>query len=83
MDRSSNTRGGGAGIILEIAEGLVVELSLHFRFSATKNQEEYEAVIAGLKLAHDLGAKDVQVKTDSLMVVSQVKGEAHAKDTLL
>lgn len=38
--------GGGAGVILESTEGLTVELSLWFGFSATNNKAEYEAVIA-------------------------------------
>lgn len=60
----------------------MVELSLRFRFSATNNKAEYEAVIAWLNLARDLGAREVQVKTDSQLVVSQVKGEAKVKDAL-
>jgi hypothetical protein len=41
---------------------LTVELSLWFRVSPTNYQVEYDAVIAGLGLAQDLGAREVQVK---------------------
>lgn len=82
-DGSSNTRGGGDEVILENTEGLVIELSLRLGFPATNNQAEYEELITGLKLAQGLGVKNVQVKTDSQLVVSQVKGEAQEKDALL
>ena len=82
-DGSSNIRGGGVGAILESAEGLTVELSLRFRFSETNNQAEYKVVIAGLDLARDLGAREVQVKTDSQLVVFQVRDNAQVKDALL
>lgn len=58
-DDSSNTRGGGVGLILESTEGLTVELSLHFGFSTTNNRAECEVVIVGLDLARDLGAREV------------------------
>lgn len=75
-DGSSNTRGRGAVVILESTEGLAVKLSLWFGFSVTKNQAEYKFVIAELNQARNLGAPEVHVKTDSQLVVSQVKGEA-------
>jgi hypothetical protein len=56
-DGSSNTRGGGAGAILESTKGLMVELSLWFGLSATNNQAEFEVIIAGLDLAWDLPEK--------------------------
>jgi ribonuclease HI len=34
-------------------------------FKATNNEAEYEAVIAGLTIARELGAKNVEVHTDS------------------
>lgn len=62
---SSNTQGEGLGVILESIEVLTVKLSLRFGFSVTNNQTKYEVVIAGLDLARDLGAREVQVKTYS------------------
>jgi ribonuclease HI len=82
-DGSSNSKGSGAGLILESSEGLIVEVSLKFSFTTTNNQAEYEACIAGLKLAHEMGAKGVKLRTDSQLVVTQVKGEAQAKEPLL
>ncbi|XP_057444851.1 uncharacterized protein LOC130737098 [Lotus japonicus] len=62
---------------------MVVEQSLRFNFPTTNNQAEYEACIAGLVTAQDLGAKEILVCCDSLLVVSQANGEAQAKDPIL
>jgi hypothetical protein len=46
----------------------------------SNNQAEYEAFLAGLRLAEDVGAKEVKIYTDSQLVVSQVLGEYQAKN---
>ncbi|XP_057443853.1 uncharacterized protein LOC130736009 [Lotus japonicus] len=83
VDGSSNKEGGGAGIVLQSSTGMVVEQSLRFNFPTTNNQAEYEACIARLVTARDLGAKEILVRCDSLLVVSQANGEAQAKDPIL
>ncbi|XP_016206511.1 uncharacterized protein LOC107646883 [Arachis ipaensis] len=54
VDGASNTQGSGAGILLENPGGVIVEHSLRFSFRASNNQAEYEALIAGLRLAIEL-----------------------------
>ncbi|XP_057452113.1 uncharacterized protein LOC130743916 [Lotus japonicus] len=83
VDGSSNKEGGGAGIVLQSSTGMVVEQSLRFNFPTTNNQAEYEACIAELVTARDLGAKEILVCCDSLLVVSQANGEAQAKDPIM
>ena len=48
VDRSSNRRGSGVGVILEGSNKIVLKYSLKFDFKATNNQAEYEALVAGL-----------------------------------
>nr|XP_025653285.1 uncharacterized protein LOC112749238 [Arachis hypogaea] len=48
--------------------------------SASNNQAEYEALIAGLKLAEEVGATKVVVFSNSQVVTSQINGEYQAKD---
>ncbi|XP_020230738.1 uncharacterized protein LOC109811395 [Cajanus cajan] len=55
VDGSSNNQGSGAGIILEGPTGVTLEQSLHFAFKASNNQAEYEALLVGLRLAHEVG----------------------------
>ena len=45
------------------------------------NEAEYEALIAGMDMACDLGATILHLKIDSLLVVNQMNGEFQAKDS--
>ncbi|XP_068503913.1 uncharacterized protein [Phaseolus vulgaris] len=80
VDGSSNQQGSGVGVILEGPDGLLIEQALRFAFKANNNQAEYEALIAGMLLAKEMGAKELLAKSDSLLVASQVTGEYQAKD---
>jgi hypothetical protein len=51
VDGASNLRGSGVGVVLEGPDGVMIEQSLRFAFRASNNQAEYEALIAGMKLA--------------------------------
>jgi len=62
---------------------LLVEQALQFAFKATNNQAEYEAILAGLNLAHDLRARKVICKSDSQLLVDQIRGEFKVKEPLL
>ena len=41
-------------------------------FKASNNEVEYEALLAGLRVILDPGAKEVKVYSDSWLVVNQV-----------
>ncbi|XP_025678326.1 uncharacterized protein [Arachis hypogaea] len=83
VDGASSRGGSGAGIILKEGDKVVAEQSLQFHFPASNNQAEYEALIAGLKLALNLQAKSLTAHCDSLLVVQQIRGEFQVKDPLL
>jgi len=80
VDGSSNQQGSGAGVILEGPNRVLIEQSLRFAFEARNNQAEYEALIAGMLLTREMGARSLMAKTDSLLVTGQVTGEFQAKD---
>jgi len=46
---------------------------------ATNNQAEYKAIIAALEEAAKLGAKQVDISSDSQLVVRQINGEYRVK----
>ncbi|GJS06255.1 reverse transcriptase domain-containing protein [Tanacetum coccineum] len=69
-----------AGLILTNPEGMEFTYALRFRFDATNNEAEYEALIAGLKIAEQLGVKNLQVNVDSRLVANQVNGTYVAKE---
>ncbi|RDX88927.1 Retrovirus-related Pol polyprotein from transposon 17.6, partial [Mucuna pruriens] len=79
MDGSSNQTRSGAGVILEGPDDILIEQSLHFDFKASNNQAEYEALLMGMRLALEIEAKQLTVKSDSKLV----NGEYQAKDPKL
>jgi ribonuclease HI len=52
---------------------------LRLEFKTTNNEAEYEAVIAGLGMALELGAESVEVWSDSQVIVGHIRGEFEAK----
>ncbi|GJZ74517.1 reverse transcriptase domain-containing protein [Tanacetum coccineum] len=49
-------------------------------FEATNNEAEYEALIAGLRIAEQMGVKNLQANVDSRLVANQVNGTYIAKE---
>jgi len=83
VDGSFNQQGNRAGVILEGPNGLLIEESLKFAFKTSNNKAEYEALIVEMLLAQELGAQNLLVKSDSLLVTEQVTGRYQAKDPQL
>ncbi|KAJ9542676.1 hypothetical protein OSB04_029182 [Centaurea solstitialis] len=81
VDGSSNVRGCGLGVVLKSSQGGNMVYSIRCEFKATNNEAEYEALIAGLDIALKLGAKQLHVRSDSLLVINQINGDFQAKDS--
>ncbi|GJV40993.1 reverse transcriptase domain-containing protein [Tanacetum coccineum] len=79
-DGSSCTNRSRAGLILTNPEGMEFTYALRFRFDATNNEAEYEALIAGLKIAEQMGVKNLQANVDLRLVANQVNGMYVAKE---
>lgn len=75
MNGASNIKESWVGIVLEGPDGLLIEQSLCFNFRVSNNQVEYEAIIADLALAKEVGATRLIASSDSQLVANQVKGE--------
>ncbi|KAM1228780.1 hypothetical protein ACFX2J_007839 [Malus domestica] len=58
-----------------------MEYALCFKFKASNNKAEYEALLAGLRLAKHLGVKRIDIFSDSQLVVNQVTNNFDAKDS--
>nr|GEW99782.1 reverse transcriptase domain-containing protein [Tanacetum cinerariifolium] len=54
--------------------------ALRFQFTASNNEAEYETLVAGLRIATQMGVKKVQVNVDSKLVANQVLGMYVAKE---
>nr|KYP48911.1 Retrovirus-related Pol polyprotein from transposon opus [Cajanus cajan] len=71
VDGASNLGGSGAGIVLEGPGGILLEQSLRFEFRASNNQAEYEALLAGMSLAKEMGATSLSARSDSQLITGQ------------
>ncbi|KAK3021706.1 hypothetical protein RJ639_046556 [Escallonia herrerae] len=79
-DGSSALGSSGAGLILISLEGFTIEYALHFGFQASNNETEYEALLAGIRLAHALKVDSLSVHSDSQLMVNHVLGDYEARD---
>ncbi|KAK1399685.1 hypothetical protein POM88_009548 [Heracleum sosnowskyi] len=79
VDGAVNGNGAGAGIVLISPEGHKLQSSIHFAFYATNNDAEYEALIAGLKLALEMKVENLTVFSDSMLVVWHIRGGFQAR----
>nr|GEV66470.1 reverse transcriptase domain-containing protein [Tanacetum cinerariifolium] len=61
-DGSSCVDGSGAGLILTNPEGIEFTYALRFQFTASNNEAEYEALVAGLRIAAQMGVENVLVE---------------------
>ena len=57
-----------------------MERAVRFEFAASNNEVEYEALLMGLKICYEAGAKVLSTFFDSQLIVEQVNGEFEAKD---
>ena len=80
VDRASNQKGSGIGLVLTSPEKVIIEKSLRLDFSATNNEAKYETLLIGMTMVQRMGGKSVKVFSNSRLIVGQVKGEFEAKD---
>ena len=50
VDRASNQKGSGIGLVLILPEKVIVEKSLRLDFSTTNNKAEYETLLMGMAM---------------------------------
>ncbi|KAM1334267.1 hypothetical protein ACFX2F_010204 [Malus domestica] len=79
VDGASNYKGSGAGVVLVTPDGSMLEQAITLGFKASNNEAEYEALLAGLRMAKDLAVKKLAIHSDSQLITSQATGEYTAK----
>jgi ribonuclease HI/probable phosphoglycerate mutase len=72
FDGSACRSGCGVGIIIMSPSGAIFEALSRLDHKGTNNQIEYEALLFGLQILHDIGVRHVEAYGDSLLVVQQV-----------
>ncbi|GJS82150.1 reverse transcriptase domain-containing protein [Tanacetum coccineum] len=78
-DGASNNKGSRAGLILIVPDDVEYSYALRLNFSKSNNDVEYEALLAGLRIATKMQVKDIHAFVDSKLVASQVEGSYEAK----
>ncbi|GKA14236.1 reverse transcriptase domain-containing protein [Tanacetum coccineum] len=78
-DGASNNEGFGAGLILIAPDDVEYSYALRLNFSNSNNEAEYEALLAGLRIAKEMQVRDIHAFVDSKLVASQVEGSYEAK----
>jgi ribonuclease HI len=80
VDGSSARGRSGVGVLLRNPEGQEFGFAIKLDFVTTNNEAEYEAVIAGLALSREMGATNVEIRSDSQVVVGQVQGQFETQE---
>ena len=73
----------GAGAVIEAEAGRVVCELGKFLGRQTNNVAEYEGLLLGLRGAHELGAREVEVFADSELLIRQLQGRYKVKNEAL
>ena len=71
------------GYVLEAEDGTVLDARGETIGVATNNVAEYRALIAGLEKAIELGIDELEVVSDSELLVKQMQGEYRVKNEAL
>nr|CAB3504979.1 unnamed protein product [Digitaria exilis] len=80
FDGSVMKAGAGAGLLFISPHGEHLRYVVRLNFPASNNMAEYEALLAGLKIALELGIKRLDIRGDSQLVVDQVMKESSCHD---
>ena len=72
-----------AAFVLEAEGGTVLDARGEAIGVATNNVAEYRALVAGLAKAVELGVDDLEVVSDSELLVKQMRGEYKVKNAAL
>ncbi|XP_050242247.1 uncharacterized protein LOC126691231 [Quercus robur] len=80
FDGATNQNGSGIGVLLISPKGTHILFSSRLNFLATNNATEYEACIKGLQAALGLGVKELEVYSDSSLIISQIQSRWKIKE---
>jgi ribonuclease HI len=80
---SGNPGPAAIGAVIQDGQGRVISRISRRIGRATNNQAEYRAIITALGEAVRLGAGEVDIKSDSELVVKQLKGRYRVKKATL
>lgn len=71
---SGNPGNSGLGIVLQDKDGNVIDMRSEYLGKGTNNRAEYLALMKAVELAAQNGATELEVRSDSQLVVRQMTG---------
>jgi ribonuclease HI len=72
VDGSLTNQKSGVGVTLTSSEGEKFQYAIKLDFVTTNNEAKYKAVLVGLSIAREKGARNLEVRSDSQVVVGHV-----------
>jgi ribonuclease HI len=75
MDKSLTQKRSGTSVVLISQKGESFEFAIQLAFTTTNNEAECEAVIAKMGIARKMGAKNLEERSDSHVIVGHILGE--------
>nr|KYP72862.1 Transposon Ty3-G Gag-Pol polyprotein [Cajanus cajan] len=75
FDGSKHGSGAGIGLLIISPEGFPTKLSFATNKKYSNNETEYQALITGLEILEELGARNVLIRGDSQLVIKQLTRE--------
>ncbi|XP_076926313.1 uncharacterized protein LOC143589438 [Bidens hawaiensis] len=82
-DGASSGEGSGACLKLINLDGQEFTYAIKLNFKSTNNEAEYEAFLAGLRIAKKLGVKFLEARVDSMLITGQVLETYEAKNDVM
>ena len=73
----------GAGAVLLDEHGRVLGRLGRFLGKQTNNVAEYQGLLLGLRKAHQIGAREVEVRADSQLLIRQLEGKYAVRNEAL
>jgi ribonuclease HI len=73
----------GAGAVIVDSEGRVLARLGRFLGKQTNNVAEYQGLLLGLRRARQLGAREVEVRADSQLLIRQLQGKYAVRNEVL
>jgi ribonuclease HI len=80
VDGSSARGRSGVGVLFRNPKGQKFGFAIKLVFVTMNNETKYEAVIASLALSREMGATNVEIRSDSQVVVGQVQGQFQTQE---
>ncbi|XP_076886778.1 uncharacterized protein LOC143536741 [Bidens hawaiensis] len=80
---ASSNEGSGAGLRLVNPEGHEFTYAIKLDFKSTNNEAEYEAFLAGLRIAKKVGIKHLEARVDSMLIDGQINRTYEVKTDVM